>query len=72
MESTHGGKRPGAGRKAIHPPGRKKYSFHLEPKWAAKLEAYAAAMGESVSGVVAVAVGQWLIDAEKRRGKSKS
>jgi hypothetical protein len=69
MASTHGGKRPGAGRKAIHQPGRKKYTFHLEKKWAAKLEAYSAVMGESVSGIVAVAVGQWLMDAEKRRGK---
>jgi hypothetical protein len=68
MPSEHGGKRPGAGRKPTFQPGRRKYTFHLEPKWATKLDAYAAAMGEPVSRVVAVAVGAWIERAEKRKG----
>ena len=51
---------PGAGRPRIFQPGRRKITVLLEPKTAAKLDAYCERIGEPVTRIAATAIDQWL------------
>ena len=68
MESGHGGKREGAGRKAIHPPGRVKITVLLDPALADKLFSAAERAGEPVTKAASRAIEKGLMQAEKRKG----